>query len=50
MNIFVEVSRGIKKPTWFFSEKYPELFSNNHNKFLSNYTGKLNLKLNNSEN
>jgi hypothetical protein len=50
MNIFVEIARGIKKPTWFFSEKYPELFTNNYNKFLSNYTGKINLKLSNSDN
>ena len=45
MNSFVEVAKGIKKPCWYFSDKYAELCQNNYNKFLSNFTGKSNLKL-----
>ena len=49
VNIFIEIARGAKKPGWFFSEKYQELFENNFKKFYSSYTGKMNLKLANSE-
>jgi hypothetical protein len=49
VNIFIEIARGAKKPNWFFSEKYQELFENNFKKFYSSYTGKINLKLANSE-
>jgi hypothetical protein len=50
MNSFVEVAKGIKKPCWYFSDKYAELCQNNYNKFLSNFTGKSNLKLATQEN
>lgn len=50
MNSFVEVAKGIKKPCWYFSDKYLELCQNNYTKFFSNFTGKANLKLNTSEN
>ena len=50
MNSFVEVAKGIKKPCWYFSDKYLELCQNNYTKFFSNFTGKANLKLSNSEN
>lgn len=49
VNIFIEIARGAKKPGWFFSEKYQELFENNFKKFHTSYTGKINLKLANSE-
>ena len=50
MNSFVEVAKGIKKPCWYFSDKYAELCQNNYTKFFSNFTGKSNLKLANQEN
>ena len=50
MNSFVEVAKGVKKPCWYFSDKYAELCQNNYNKFLTNFTGKSNLKLANQEN
>lgn len=50
MNSFVEVAKGIKKPCWYFSDKYSELCQNNYGKFFANFTGKSNLKLNTQEN
>ena len=50
MNSFSEVAKGIRKPCWYFSDKYSELCQNNFNKFFSNFTGKSNLKLSNQEN
>ena len=50
MNSFVEVAKGVKKPCWYFSDKYAELCQNNYNKFLTNFTGKSNLKLASQEN
>jgi hypothetical protein len=49
INVFIEIARGAKKPAWFFSEKYHELFENNFKKFFNSYTGKINLRLSNSE-
>lgn len=46
---FIEVARGIRKPSWFLSEKYVELLNNNYNKFSINFTGKANLKMSNVE-
>jgi hypothetical protein len=46
---FIEVARGIRKPSWFLSEKYTELLNNNYNKFCINFTGKANLKMSNVE-
>ena len=45
VNIFIEIARGVKKPTWFFSEKYQELMENSFKRFVANYTGKINLRL-----
>jgi heme/copper-type cytochrome/quinol oxidase subunit 1 len=50
MNSFVEVAKGIKKPCWYFSDKYSELCQNNYGKFFANFTGKSNLKLSTQEN
>ena len=44
---FIEVARGIKKPSWFLSERYVDLLKTNYDKFYSNFTSKLNLKLSN---
>jgi hypothetical protein len=49
VNIFIEIARGAKKPTWFFSDKYQELFEGNFKKFVSSYTGRANLRLASSE-
>ena len=46
---FIEVARGIRKPSWFLSEKYVELLNNNYTKFCINFTGKANLKMSNVE-
>lgn len=46
---FIEVARGIRKPSWFLSEKYVELLKNNYSKFFINFTGKGNLKMSNVE-
>jgi len=45
INSFVEVAKGVRKPSWYFSDKYEELCKNNFNKFFNNFTGKLNLRL-----
>jgi heme/copper-type cytochrome/quinol oxidase subunit 1 len=50
INSFVEVAKGIKKPCWYFSDKYTELCQTNYNKFFTNFTGKLNIKLASQEN
>jgi hypothetical protein len=42
---FIEVARGIRKPTWFFSEQYIELLKKNYEKFFTNFNDKINLKL-----
>jgi hypothetical protein len=49
MNVFIEIARGAKKPGWFFSDKYQELFENNFKKFYTSYTGLMNLRLQNPE-
>jgi hypothetical protein len=49
INIFIEIARGNKKPAWFFSEKYQDLFESNYKKFYISYTGKANLKMSSSE-
>jgi hypothetical protein len=46
---FIEVARGIRKPSWFLSEKYVELLNSNYTKFCINFTGKANLKMSNVE-
>jgi hypothetical protein len=42
---FLEVARGIRKPSWAFSEQYLELLNQNYNNYFVNFTGKINLKL-----
>jgi heme/copper-type cytochrome/quinol oxidase subunit 1 len=49
INSFIEVARGIRKPSWFFSEQYNELLKKNYDQFFSNFSGKSNLKLSNIE-
>ncbi len=49
MNSFIEVARGIRKPSWHLSEQYIDLLKSNYNTFFSNFTNKLNLKLNSSD-
>ena len=46
---FAEVAKGVRKPCWYFSDKYAELCLNNFNKFFTNFTGKSNIKLANPE-
>jgi hypothetical protein len=43
----IEVARGIRKPSWFFSEQYIELLKKNYDKFFTNFNDKINLKLSN---
>jgi hypothetical protein len=45
LNSFVEVAKGIKKPCWYFSDKYIDLCQQNYTKFFNTFTGKANLKL-----
>jgi hypothetical protein len=50
INSFIEVARGIRKPVWFLSDQYIDLFKANYDKFLVNFTGKGSLKLSNPDN
>jgi len=50
MTSLIEVARGIRKPSLFFSEQYTELFKKNYENFIINFAGKSNLKLANIEN
>jgi hypothetical protein len=49
INSFIEVARGIRKPSWHLSEQYVDLLKSNYTNFFSNFTNKLNLKLTNSD-
>jgi len=42
---YIEVARGVRKPSWFFSEQYPNLVKNAYNNFSSKFSTKSNLKL-----
>lgn len=42
---FIEVARGIRKPSWTFSDQYVELLRNNYRGYFSTFTGKSNLRL-----
>jgi hypothetical protein len=42
---FIEVARGIRKPSWVFSDQYLDLLNQNYNNYFTNFTGKINLKL-----
>jgi hypothetical protein len=46
---FIEVARGIRKPSWVFSDQYLDLLKQNYNNYFSNFTGKANLHLANIE-
>jgi len=46
---FIEVTRGIRKPSWVFSDQYLDLLKQNYSNYFSNFTGKVNLKLANIE-
>lgn len=50
INSFIEVARGIRKPNWFLSDQFTDLFKSNYDKFVVNFTGKANLKLSGSDN
>jgi len=49
INSFIEVARGIRKPSWFLSDQYADLLKSNFNKFTINFTNKMNLKLSSTE-
>jgi len=42
---FIEVARGIRKPSWVFSDQYVELLKNSYRGYFSTFTGKYNLRL-----
>jgi len=42
---FIEVSRGIRKAPWFYSDQFTDLLKNNYNNFYTKFTTPLNLKL-----
>ena len=46
---FIEVTRGIKKPSWVFSDQYLDLLKQSYDNYFTNFTGKVNLKLANIE-
>ena len=50
INSFIEMARGIRKPSWYLSDQYTDLLKSNYDNFLSNFTSKLNLKLANNDN
>jgi sulfite reductase alpha subunit-like flavoprotein len=47
---FIEVARGIRKPTWYNSDQYISFLKTNFDLYLSKSTLKLNLKLSDSDN
>jgi hypothetical protein len=46
---FIEVARGIRKPSWVFSDQYVDSLKANYQTFFANFTGKANLRLSNVE-
>jgi len=50
MTSFIEVARGMRKAPWMFSDQYSDLLKANYNRFFSNFTSQLNLKLSDSDN
>jgi len=46
---FIEVARGIRKPSWVFSDQYVDLLKQNYSTYFTNFTGKINLQLSNIE-
>jgi len=42
---FIEVARGIRKPSWIFSDQYVELLKYSYRGYFSTFTGKSNLRL-----
>jgi hypothetical protein len=47
---FIEVSRGIRKAPWFYSDQFVDLLKNNYNNFYTKFTTPLNLKLSDIDN
>jgi len=47
---FIEVSRGIRKAPWFYSDQFADLLKNNYNNFYTKFTTPLNLKLSDIDN
>ena len=47
---FIEVARGIRKPSWAFSDQYADLLKQNYQSFIANFTGKANLQLSGVDN
>jgi len=46
----VEVSRGIRKAPWFYSDQFIDLLKKNYNQFFLKFTSQLNLKLSEADN
>ena len=42
---YIEVTRGVKKSSWYFSEQYSDLLKTSYKNFFSKFTYKSNLKL-----
>lgn len=50
MTSFIEVARGIRKPSWIFSDHYKELIISNYKTYTSKFSDQMLLKLSDSEN
>ena len=50
MTSFIEVARGIRKPSWIFSDHYKELLISNYKTYTSKFSDQMLLKLSDSEN
>ena len=50
MTSFIEVARNIRKSSWFFSDQYKELLTNNYKNFISKFSDHLVLKLVDTDN
>lgn len=50
MTSFIEVARNIRKSSWFFSDQYKELLTNNYKNFISKFSDHLVLKLADTDN
>ena len=50
MTSFIEVARGVRKPSWIFSDSYKELLTLNYKNYISKFSDQMSLKLSDSEN
>jgi len=50
MTSFIEVARNIRKSSWFFSDQYKELLTNNYKNFISKFSDHFVLKLADTDN